>query len=453
METELEQLISERNYHNERHIELKEELLQLAKGEFDIEALQDELHHSRSNQSILEETIKCYQIQIDELNKLIEVPDYQKKLQNENQKKLQEEENKKDQENKDNIYYIERINKLEKEFYEIQKDNERLKREARMNEKIDYYVRGENEEAKREHNQQFYQLEQQNYREKYEDLMEEAMKMQAKISTFESRLEHEGVKDIYQDQALEDLASHEFKVLDKLRKLQHDYDKILQENFQLENTLKDKNQRLKQIGVLERENVLQKQEIETLKSAMKGQGMKEIEYWKNQNTDLKHEISDILDNTVEAQQARMTSMGQGPRPMVTHSNNQVLKSEKQSQNFGEISHLKPQNMNMKILSVDQNPRDSIQSGNKAIPESQLEEENMMLQKQMMNLVQENADIRKHYEAQFALLQQNGGNLAALNMHGNNNNNRMSVQNTPEVIKEKDEFISQLKLQVKKIYFF
>ena len=39
METEVEQLRSERNFHNEKHIELKEELLLLAKGEFDIETI------------------------------------------------------------------------------------------------------------------------------------------------------------------------------------------------------------------------------------------------------------------------------------------------------------------------------------------------------------------------------------------------------------------------------
>lgn len=83
-------MTTERNFHNEQHLQLRDDILSIAESEFDLDVIRQEKEHLKQKNRLAEEKVKLYAQQIEDLNALIENPEIKlKNLKREEEKHLE----------------------------------------------------------------------------------------------------------------------------------------------------------------------------------------------------------------------------------------------------------------------------------------------------------------------------------------------------------------------------
>lgn len=382
-----------------------------------------------------------------------------------------------------------------------------------MSQKVDFYVREEIDEAAHHKRTAADDLEQGEYQKKYEEVLKINLKLTTDIRRLQDELVREEFEGNNAEMAAEDLAKHELKTMDELNHVHKDYDDLKRKHNFIKDELRNKIDEIENLELVEADfrtlqkhhqslkmNMSQLQEY-TKKLEQENLALKVAPKLAGAITNLSARGGDPLglSDIKMVQDSDMPSLNfeelggtntfsrtgtnNNNRQMAINGNVQQLEEENQrlqeqilklvtensdihrqyEDKFRAFSHRvgasnlnEPQAQNFMKKKGPQGALVSPQADSLMDLDSMedgdfnptgrgtgdvKDQENQRLQEQIIQLVQENSRIQKHYEDQFKKL--------GKRFNSSINNNTMHAPE--DVIKEKDEYIDQLKLQVWHIF--
>jgi len=235
LEIENNKLKNERDFHNQQHILLRNEIFELAKTEYDVDVLREEIFYLREKEKLKEEKLQAYEEQFQEMALLFQEGG---ELQNapsapgSKQQKSTE---------KDRRYFTDKIIELENELMKEKHENDRLRGEIHTLEKVQKYVNNaQNDDIHRLKKSGIDSLENEEYQHRYEETMKELIKLRAELDRVKGQLQKEELEADENEDAAVAIYTHEKKLNEQLREAKDREIRLMAENRRLKELMEEK---------------------------------------------------------------------------------------------------------------------------------------------------------------------------------------------------------------------